>query len=100
MPMVVPKKRLIEPHTSDDKATRTRQAFGGAGSEVTCLDEALEEHLDSFSPIGIQVVLPRLRVGWQLLGREQPAAVLRVKGHEVGRAKSGVAQQHFGNGEV
>src|SRR5918996_2966262 len=76
MPMVVEKEPLIEPHAGDDKGARARQAFRGAGFEVTGLDEALEEQLDGFAAIGRQVVLPRLRVSRQLLGSEQPATVL------------------------
>src|SRR5215813_8575663 len=52
MPMVVQKKHLIEPHTGDDKGARARQAFRGAGFEGTGLDDALEEQLDGFAPIG------------------------------------------------
>src|SRR4051812_34075360 len=57
MPMVVQKEHLIEPHAGDDKGAGARQAFGGADFEVTGLDEALEEQLDSFAAIGIQVPL-------------------------------------------
>src|SRR5262245_58917994 len=100
MPMVVQKKHLIEPHTGDDKGARARQAFRGAGFEGTGLDDALEEQLDGFAPIGIEVTFPRVRIRRQLLGGEQPAAVLRIGGHEVGPAKRRVAQQQFGNGEL
>ena len=72
MAMVVEKEHLIEPHASDDKGTRTRQAFGGAGFEVTGLSNPLKEQLDGFAAIGIQVVFPRLRVRGQLLGVKQP----------------------------
>src|SRR5215510_2030299 len=97
MPMVVQKKHLIEPHTGDDKGARARQAFRGAGFEGTGLDDALEEQLDGFAPTGIEVTFPRVRIRRQLLGGEQPAAVLRIGGHEVGPAKRRVAQQQFGN---
>ena len=72
MAMVVQKEPLIEPHTGDDKGAGARQAFGGADFEVTGLNNPLKEHLDGFAAIGIQVVLPRLRVRGQLLGGEQP----------------------------
>jgi hypothetical protein len=98
--IVIQKEHLIEPHTSDNKGAGARQAFRGAGFEVTGLKEALEEQLDGFAPIGIQVVLPRLRVGGQLLGGEQPAAVLRIGGHEGGPTKGRVAQQQFRDREV
>src|SRR5262245_23764997 len=62
MPMVVQKKHLIEPHTGDDKGARARQAFRGAGFEGTGLDDALEEQLDGFAPIGIEVTVPRVRI--------------------------------------
>src|SRR5262249_15254723 len=68
MPMVVQKKHLIEPHTGDDKGARARQAFRGAGFEGTGLDDALEEQLDGFAPIGIEVTFPRVRIRRQLLG--------------------------------
>src|SRR5262249_16775520 len=92
MPMVVQKKHLIEQETGDDKGARARQAFRGAGFEGTGLDDALEEQLDGFAPIGIEVTFPRVRIRRQLLGGEQPAAVLRIGGHEVGPAKRRVAQ--------
>jgi hypothetical protein len=68
VPMVVQKKPLIEPHTSDDKGARARQAFRRAGFEGTSLDEALEEQLDGLAPIGIEATWPRVRIGRQLLG--------------------------------
>src|SRR3954453_17649409 len=87
MPMVVQKEHLIEQHAGDDKGAGARQAFGGADFEVTGLDEALEEQLDSFAAIGIQVPLPRVRVNRQLLGSEQPAVLLGIGRYEVGPAK-------------
>src|SRR5262252_9589885 len=90
MPMIVEEQRLIEPHTSDDKGARARQPFGGAGFEVAGLDNSLKEQFDGFPPIGIQRVLPRLDVCWQLLGRKQPAPVLSIAHDEVRTAKSRV----------
>jgi hypothetical protein len=75
MAMVVEKERLIEPHTGEDKGTRTRQAFGGAGFEVIGLDEALEEQLNGFATISIQIPFPRVRVPRQLLGGKQPSVI-------------------------
>ena len=75
MAMVVEKERLIERHTGEDKGARTRQAFGGAGFEIIGLDEALEEQLDGFATISIQVTFPRVRVPRQLLGGKQRARV-------------------------
>src|SRR5215475_12447497 len=100
MSMVVQKKRLREPHTSDDKGARARQAFRRASFEVTGLQETLEEQLDGFASIGIEVPLPRVRIRRQLLGGEQPATMLGIEGHEGGPAKGRVAQQQFGNGEL
>src|SRR5215213_9025942 len=100
MAMVVEKERLIEPHTGEDKGARTRQAFGGAGFEVIGLDEAREEQLDGFATISIQVPFPRVRVRWQLLGSEQPAAVLSIGGYEGSPAKGRVAQQQLGKEEL
>jgi hypothetical protein len=62
MAKVVEKERLIEPYTGEDKGARARQAFGGAGFEVTGLDEALAEQLDGFTAISVQVPFPRVRV--------------------------------------
>jgi hypothetical protein len=59
MPMVVEKEPWIEPHTGEDKDACARQAFGGADFEVTGLDEALEEQLDGFTAIGVEVSLPQ-----------------------------------------
>src|SRR5882672_6983166 len=95
MSMVVQKEYLIEPDTRDDKGARTRQAFGGASFAVTGLDEALEKQLDGFATIGIQILFPRFPVRRQLLGREQPAAVLGIGRHQIGSAKGRVAQQEF-----
>src|SRR5687767_2597642 len=100
MPMVVEKEHLIEPHAGDDKGAGARQAFRGAGFEVTRLNNPLKEQLDGFAAISIQVLFPRLRVRRQLLGGEQPAALLRIGRHEVGPAKGRVAQQEFGKGEL
>src|SRR5215510_9278216 len=91
--IVIQKEDLIEPHASDDKGARAGQAFGGADFEVTSLNNALEEQLDGLTAIGIQVLLPRLRGRRQLLGSEQPAAVLRIGRYEDGPAKGRVAQQ-------
>ena len=66
--MVVQTESLVEPYAGDDKSAGARHAFGGAGFEVTGLDEALEEYLDGFAARGIQVPFPRVRVRRQLLG--------------------------------
>src|ERR1051326_8533651 len=95
MAMVIQKEYLIEPYTGDDKGARARQAFGGAGFEVIGLDEALEEQFDCLAAIGIEVPLPRLRVRRQLLGGEQPAALLGIGCHQVPPAKRRVPQQEF-----
>src|SRR5262245_38761065 len=100
MSIVVQKEPLIEPYTGDDKGTGAGQAFGGAGFEVAGLDEALEEQFDRFAAIGIQVTFPRVGGNRQLLGSEQPAALLGIGRHEVGPAKGRVTQQQFGNGEL
>ena len=93
--MIVEEEHLIEPHTSDDKGARPRQAFGGTGLEVARLNNALKEQLDGFAPIGIQVLWPRVRGGRHLLGGEQPAALLRIEGNEVRTPKSRVTQQEL-----
>ena len=68
MSMVIQKEHLIEPHAGDDKGAGSRQAFGGAGLEVTGLDNPLKEQLDGFAAISIQVVLPRLGGAWATAG--------------------------------
>src|SRR5262245_22925149 len=100
MAMVIQKEHLIEPHAGNDKGPRPRQAFGWASFEVTRLDNALEEQLDGFAAIGIEVMLPRLRRRRQLLGREQPAAVLGIGGDQLGPAKGRITQQQLGNREL
>jgi len=84
MSMIVEEQHLIEPHTGDDKGAGPCQAFGRAGLEIAGLDNALKEQLDGFAAIGIQVVTPRFQEHWQLLGREQPTAVLGIAGDEGG----------------
>src|SRR5215213_8227316 len=93
MPMVVEKEHLVEPYAGEDKGTCAGQAFGRAGFEIIGLDEALEEQLDGFAAIGVEVAFPRVWVSRQLLGSEQPAAVLRIGRPEGGPAKRRVAQQ-------
>src|SRR5262245_63157356 len=95
MAMVIQKEHLIEPHAGNDKGPRPRQAFGWASFEVTRLDNALEEQLDGFAAIGIEVMLPRLRRRRQLLGREQPAAMLGIGGDQLGPAKGRITQQQL-----
>ena len=60
--IVVEKEHVIEPHTGDDKGARTRQAFRGAGLEVTGLADGVEEQLNRFAAIGIQGMFPRVRI--------------------------------------
>lgn len=86
--VVVKKERLREPHAGDAKGAGARQAFGGAGFEVTGLNDALEEQLKSLAKIGIQVSFPRLRVRGELLGGEQPTLVLSTGSHEVPPSKA------------
>jgi hypothetical protein len=51
---IIPEEEaLIEPHTGDDKRATTGQPFGGAGFEVTSLDNPVKEQLNGFAPGGV-----------------------------------------------
>ena len=100
MAKVVEKERLREPDTGEDKGAGTCQAFGGAGFEVTGLEEAREEQLDGFPALSRPVPFPRVRVLRELLGSEQPTAVLGRGRHEGSPATGRVTQQEFGDREV
>lgn len=64
------------------------------------MDNPLEEQLDGFASIGKEGASPGLGVLGQLLGGEQPAAVLGIEGDEVRPTKGGVAEQQRGHWEL
>lgn len=100
MPIVIEKEHLVESSPGHDKSPATRQPFRRADFEVTGLHNPLEKQLNGLTPIGIQVVLPGVRIRRQLLGREQPAAVLCKEGHELSPATGCVTQQEFRDRKV
>jgi hypothetical protein len=100
MPRVVEQEHLIEPHAGHNKGPAARHPFSRADFEVAGLHNPREAQLHGLTPISLQVVLPRLRVRRQLLGSEQPAALLCLEGHEVSPAKGCVTQQEFRDRKV
>src|SRR5262249_19620820 len=100
MAIVIQEEYLLEPHTSEDKGAGARPAFGGTDFEVTRLPKPLKEQLEGFAPIGKQLPVPGGGVLGQLLGGEQPAAVLGIERDEVSAAESRLAQQELHYGQL
>jgi hypothetical protein len=71
--------KLIKLDTDQDECPVTAFAFKLTLLQAQVVHDPLEEQLDGFFAVTVQVVLPRAMFFRQLLGREDPAAGLRVK---------------------